>query len=168
MKELERQLTRVLEHVVAVTFFVILAVVVVLVGLRYIWNTSITGANELIIVLFVYTTAIGAALAAGRREHIAIDAVVEQLPAGGKRVLDVLGLVLIAGLNAVLFASSMGWMAATGDFLMPSTSLPRIVAQFAIPLGCGLTVLYCGLRIVGSLRGDADRGATSELEEVEA
>ena len=70
MKRFERALTKTLEGIMAGLLFVILATVATLVTLRYVFNSSITGASELIVIFFVYITSIGAALAIGKGEHL--------------------------------------------------------------------------------------------------
>jgi TRAP-type C4-dicarboxylate transport system permease small subunit len=165
MKRLETILTRVLEGVMMVSFLAIFVLVVTLVVLRYVFNSSITGANEIITVLFVFTTAIGGAVAVGKREHIAITAVAEKLPTALRKVADATGLLLIALINGVMLWYSVGWIDTTGGFLMPSTGLPRIVAQISIPIGCGLAVLYCGLRLVSALTGEEELGRSWMREE---
>lgn len=158
MKKLEATLHRVLESIATLCFLAILMIVITLVVLRYVFNSSITGSNELITVLFVYTTAIGAAVAVGKREHITISVVVERLPRGLRRVIDALGLLLVASLNGVLVWYSIDWIGTTGNFLMPSTELPRIVAQISIPLGSSLAVLYCVLRLARAFIGEEALG----------
>jgi TRAP-type C4-dicarboxylate transport system permease small subunit len=158
VRRLEAGVTHFLEGLAALGFLVMLVVAIVLVVLRYVFNSSITGANELITVVFVYCTAIGAAIAVGKREHIAIPAVAERLPKAPRKVVDALGLLLVGGLNAVLTWQSVTWIKVTGDFLMPSTELPRVVAQLSIPLGCGLACLWCLLRLVLALAGDEELG----------
>ena len=138
----ERFLDRALEVLVVLCFVTILGIVITLCGLRYVFNTSITGANELITVLFVYTTAIGAALAIGRREDISIVAIIDRLDIRRRRWADIFGLLSLAALNIAVCAYGLVWIDTTGNFLMPSTELPRVVAQFSIPLGSGLSVLY--------------------------
>jgi TRAP-type C4-dicarboxylate transport system permease small subunit len=165
VRRVEAVLTRVLEGLAALGFLVMLVVVIVLVLLRYVFNSSITGANELITVVFVYCTAIGAAIAVGRREHIAIPAVVERLPKTPRKVVDALGLLLVGGLNAALTWQSVTWIEVTGDFLMPSTELPRVVAQLSVPLGCGLASLWCVLRLVLALAGDEELGEVGAMDE---
>jgi TRAP-type C4-dicarboxylate transport system permease small subunit len=165
MKRLETILTRVLEGVMVVSFLTIFILVVTLVVLRYVFNSSITGANEIITLLFVYTTAIGGAVAVGKREHIAITAVAERLPTTLRKVADAAGLLLIALINGVMLSYSVGWIDTTGGFLMPSTGLPRIVAQISIPIGCGLAVLYCALRLFFALRGEEEFGQSWMREE---
>jgi len=156
MKSFETLLTRTLEFTLALCLLAIATIVVTLVVLRYVFNTSITGANELVTILFVYTTAIGASVAIGRGEHIAIPFAVESLPARGQKLVTLLELVLVAILNAVLFGYSMGWMQITGQYLMPATGLPRVVAQASVPIGCGLAVIYCFLRLVSPVSAQHD------------
>jgi TRAP-type C4-dicarboxylate transport system permease small subunit len=147
MKRLEAVLTRILEGLLSVCLFAIAGTVVVLVILRYLFNSSITGANEAVTILFVYTTALGAAIAIGKREHIAIGLATEALSTRGRRIADLVGLILVTALNGVMLAYSIGWIRVTGDYLMPSLGLPRVLAQLSIPVGCGLAILYCLLRL---------------------
>ena len=147
MHKLEQQLTRSLEIVLALLLFAIAAIVVTLVVLRYVFNSSITGANEWVTILFVYTTSIGAAVAIGRREHIAIGFAVEALPPAAQRLAELVEIMLVAVLNSVILYGSISWIRITGDYLMPSTRLPRLVVQVSVPIGCGLAILYCLVRL---------------------
>ena len=158
MKKLETTLNHLLEGLTTLCFLAILLVVITLVVLRYAFNSSITGANELITVLFVYSTAIGAAVAVGKREHITISVVAERLPRNLRRAIDAAGLGLVAILNGTLVWYSVVWIGTTGGFLMPSTELPRIVAQVSIPLGSGLAVLYCVFRLARGWSGEEKLG----------
>ena len=78
MKTFHSRLTYFLEVLVCLSFLSFFGMVILLVGLRYLFNSSITGANEIITILFVYTTAIGAAIAVGQRGHIAINILIEK------------------------------------------------------------------------------------------
>ncbi len=128
--------------------------VVVQVILNSVFNSSITGANEIITKLFVYVTAIGAAVAVGRGEHIAITVVLDQMSPLRKRVLRSLNLILVALLNVVVVAYSVHWINITGHFLMPTTQLPRVVAQLAVPVGSALAVVFCFAQLMNVGRGN--------------
>lgn len=134
----------------AVGLLFIAAIVVLQVLLSSCFNSSITGANEMITKLFVYVTAVGAAVAVGRHEHIAITFATEALSKLVQRWLDAIALVFVALVNAVVVAYSFHWINVTGHYVMPPTSLPRILAQLAIPIGSGLAVLFCFLRLFGN------------------
>ncbi len=156
MKNIETRLTRALEFVLTMFLLAIATIVVTLVFLRYLFNSSITGANELVTILFVYTTAIGAAVAIGRREHIAIPFALEALSLRGQKIVEIVELVLVAVFNAVMFGYGIGWIRITGDYLMPATGLPRVVAQVSVPLGCGLVIIYCLFRMISLTAGQTD------------
>ncbi len=151
MKRVERLLADILEGVVACAFLTIFALVVIQVFLRYVLNTSIIGANEVIIILFVYTTSIGGALAAGRREHIALTFAIEMLPEPLRKLMARVSFLLVAFINGVMAWFSLHWIGITGDYLMPSTGLTRSVAQNSIPLGCCLAALYCLVKALAPL-----------------
>ena len=134
----------------------IAVVVVAMVVLRYVFNSSVTGANEFVTILFVYTTAIGSALAVGKREHIAIGFAVEKLSSVNRRRVEIIGLIAMGVLNIVIVCYSIYWIRTTGDYLMPSTGLPRAVAQLSIPLGCTLAFVFCLLRVISPARAGSN------------
>ncbi len=60
--KLERSITRLLEGIVVLCFLGIFTLIITLVILRYGFNTTIIGANELVVILFIYSSALGAAV----------------------------------------------------------------------------------------------------------
>lgn len=148
MKRFESFLTQCLEGIITFCLLAILVLVVTLVLLRYVFNSSIPGANEMITILFVYTTSLGAAVVVGRNEHIAVRFAVEGFSGKVRKGFDGLQLILVALINGVVFWYSVPWIQTTGKFLMPSTGLPRIVAQISIPFGCALAMVYCLIRCI--------------------
>ena len=140
-------LARLLEFLVTVLFAVIFILVVLLVVLRYLFNSTIIGGNEATGMMFIYTTAIGAAVDLARDKHIIVDVFVNLLPASVRRWLDAFNLLVIAVLNAFLFYYSLDWIAMVGDSDHPVLHIPEGIVQAAIPVGCGLAVLFCLTRI---------------------
>ncbi|MCK5915687.1 MAG: hypothetical protein KAG92_06080, partial [Deltaproteobacteria bacterium] len=57
---LEQFMTRFLEWVISILFFIILSLTIVTVVMRYGFNSGITGSNEAMSYLFIFTTALGA------------------------------------------------------------------------------------------------------------
>lgn len=148
--ELQRKLSSALEACLAFALLVIASVIVLQVVLSFVFNSSITGANELVTKLFVYTSTIGASLALGKHEHIQISVVVDRLPNGIRQLVDRLVVCLVGTMNLVLLVYSFRWIQVTGSFLMPTTQLPRIVVQISVPIGCGLALLFCVLQLCSS------------------
>ena len=140
---IETGLSQFLERVLTILLFAIFATAVVLVALRYVFNSTIIGANEGALIAFVYSTAIGGALAVARDEHIAIRYFVDLMPSGAQRVAGIFQLALVAIVNAAVAWYSIVWIARTGEFLMPALQLPQAVAQLAVCIGSSLALVYC-------------------------
>jgi len=140
--------TDTLEWLVTLCFFVILALTIILVILRYGFNEAIIGGNELVEYLFIYTTATGAAAALGRREHIKITWFIDKLSPVFRKVVDAVGFLLIALINAVMIYYSVPWIRTVGGFESPVLRLPNRLIQIIIPIGCGLVIFYCLYHII--------------------
>ena len=133
----------------------VFSITLVLVFLRYVFNQSITGANEVVTILFIYTTAIGAAISIGKNEHIGIDVFVNLLPKKFYKLIRILQVFLIFTLHLILFIYCLEWVEKAGGYLMPATGLPRIVAIASIPLGCIFCILFCAKILIDVI--DADK-----------
>ncbi len=140
---IETQLSNVLEKILTLLLFVIFGTIVLLVILRYVFNTTIIGGNEGALIAFVYTTAIGGALAVSKHEHIAIHYFVDLMPKRIQHYLRIFQLLLVAAINLTIVLYSVVWIGRTGGFLMPALQLPQFVAQLSIPIGCGMAFTYC-------------------------
>lgn len=150
MTRWEIRLTVALEYFVGLALLTIAVVIVLQVFLSVAFNSSITGANELVTKLFVYTSTIGAAIAVGRDDHIRISIATERLSPAGQRYASKIGLLAIAGINAVMLGYSFYWIKITGLYVMPTTQLPRFVVQLSVPLGCGIAVAFCIIRLISA------------------
>ena len=126
----------------------VFSITLVLVFLRYVFNQSITGANEVVTILFIYTTAIGAAISIGKNEHIGIDVFVNLLPKKFYKPIRILQVFLMFTLHLILFIYCLEWVEKAGGYLMPATGLPRIVAIASIPLGCIFCILFCAKTLI--------------------
>ena len=158
-QRVEQAVAGLLERLLTIVFMVIFALVVVLVVLRYVFNTTIVGGNEVTVMLFIFTTALGAAVDVARGKHIIVDTFVNLLPAGVRHWLDVVNLAIIGTLNAFLLNYSIDWIAAVGGSENPVVHIPEGVVQIAMPIGCALTILFCATRIVSLL---AEKPAAAE------
>jgi len=157
LQAFERRLTAVLEAVLAAGLLGMFLVAVLLVLLRYAFQSGLVGANEAATVVFVYLSSLGAAVAVGRQEHIRVDLLSVRLGRRGRLALEACNLGIVAILNAVLAASSAAWIAATGQTLMPVTQMPRYLLQASVPLGCGLATLYCAIKLITPFRKELAR-----------
>ena len=164
LKEAVEIFSRVLEWLVTLCFFVILMLTIILVILRYGFNEAIIGGNELVEHLFIYTTAIGAAAALGRRQHIKITWFVDKLTPVYRKIVDIVGFLLIALINGVMIYYSIPWIQTVGGFESPVLRLPNRLIQIIVPIGCGLVILYCLYHILVVLVGGGTRGEQEETK----
>ena len=158
VKRLEGLLVRTLEFIFCVCFLVMFALVVTQVALRYGFNESIGGANELATIFFAYTSALGIAVGIAKRDHMAISWFTERLPTTSRKVIDVIGLILLALINMVIFWYSLRWIGITGSRMISVLQVPRWTAQIAIPIGTGTSVVFCLIKLWLGLRGDEELG----------
>ena len=158
--QVENWIETVLEFIITLFFGIILFTTIAMVILRYVFNKGIYGGNELISYLFVYTTALGAALSIKSNEHIRISLFVEMLPETGQKVIHIITYILIATLNTVLILLSIPWMKKVGSFESPTLRIPNAWVQFGVPLGCGFAVIFCIFRCIHIIRGRKDVAST--------
>jgi len=151
LSKTEQMLTRLLEGIIVLCFISILVLIITLVILRYGFNTTIVGGNEFVVILFIYTSALGAAVIIGKKEHISITYLIDKLPNSVRKVVDVFNFLLIAFINGVMILYSIEWIATTGGYLTAVLTIPQVYAQIVVPIGCGVAILYCFYHIVLTL-----------------
>jgi len=139
----EKLLSRILVGLIAFCLLSIVLLVMTLVVLRYGFNSTIIGANEFIVILFMYASAIGAAVVIGQKEHIAITYFIDKLPPSIRRVVDIVNYILIALLNGIIIWYGMRWINITGSYLTAVLKIHQVYAQLVVPIGCSIAILYC-------------------------
>ena len=144
---IETALNKILNIFITVVFFIIVMITILLVILRYLFNTGITGGNELMEYLFVYTTAIGAAIAIGKNEHIRIGYFVEKRGNSIRIIADLFSAACIAVINIVFILLSYSWIAKVGQSESPVLRIPVKIVQLSVPAGCILSVIYCAFNV---------------------
>jgi TRAP-type C4-dicarboxylate transport system permease small subunit len=142
MDRFARGLARGLEAALGYLFLIITAVTIVLVVLRYFFQTTIVGGQEFTVFCFIYTTALGAAVLLARGDHIAISVFRDLLPLGIRRWLGRIDHLLVALLNGTLVVLSVPWIRSIGDFPSPVLRIPQGIVLLSLPLGSGLVTLY--------------------------
>jgi len=148
MVKTEKLLSRILVGFIALCLFSIVLLVMTLVILRYGFNSTIIGANEFVVILFIYTSAIGAAVVIGQKEHIAISYFVDKLPPRIKRIVEVFNYMMIACLNGVMIWYGIRWINITGHYLTAVLRIQQLYAQIIVPVGCSLAIAYCLYHII--------------------
>ena len=141
--QLEKLVSRLLEFIITFFFFIILSITITLVLMRYGFNAAIIGGNEAMNYLFIYTTALGAAVSIGNAEHIKITFLIDRLKARSRKFVNIINYLLIAFINGVMVWCSLPWIRSTGYFESPVLRIPNWIVQISVPVGCSLVILYC-------------------------
>jgi TRAP-type C4-dicarboxylate transport system permease small subunit len=155
---IEQFLTILLEVIVTVFFFIIISITITLVIMRYGFNAAIIGGNEAMNYLFIFTTALGAAISISKDEHIKISFLIDKLKPSYRRYINAINYLLIAFINAVMIYYSIPWMRTAGSFESPVLRIPNWIVQVSIPLGCGLVILFCLGNILHALLPNCEAG----------
>ncbi|MGH1543238.1 MAG: TRAP transporter small permease [Arenicella sp.] len=149
----DKWLTKLLEYFLITLFFGFFVLLCILVIMRYTYGGIIVGGNEGITIAFIYTVAIGSALAITRQEHIAITFFIDFLPLPFKKMVFILQLLLIIFINVILIKYSINWITLTGAAPWVPLAFSQGYFQAAIPLGCGLVIFFCIVKILLTLAG---------------
>jgi TRAP-type C4-dicarboxylate transport system permease small subunit len=149
---------RVLE-VVVIVLVVALALEVTLGVVFRSLGRSLSWYDEVASVMLAWLTFYGSALASVRRAHISCPELVDQASPAVKRVLDLVGQVLVIAFFAIL-----GWVGASilpilaGDALVSVPEVPMSVVQSVIPVSCVLILVAEVMHLIVLLRpGEGDR-----------
>ena len=96
-----------------------------------------------VVILFIYTSMIGSAIVIGKKEHIAITYFIDKFSPAKRKIIDVINYLLIVLLNGVMIYYSINWIKVTGNYLTAILQIKQLFAQILVPIGCGITILYC-------------------------
>ena len=120
-----------------------IAVVVLQVICRYLFNNSLFWSEELARMLLVQITFLGAAVAFRKRAHIAVDILAARLGPRSRRLLHIVSLLACAALFAAMLV--YGWSFGRILVLQQAASLPvNLAVPFAvIPVSGGVLLLHC-------------------------
>jgi TRAP-type transport system small permease protein len=154
LRRWERFVSRLLAVTITLFFFVILSLTITLVIMRYGFNAAIIGGNEAMNYLFIYTTALGAAVSIGSGEHIRITFIVDQIKGRYRKIVNIVNYLSVGFINAVMVWYSLPWIRSTGYFESPVLRIPNWIVQISVPIGCGLVLLYCLNHIIIELVSD--------------
>ena len=145
-------LLRSFEYVIVALGLAMIAVTFAQVIMRYVFNDSFFGAEELARFLFTWFIFLSATIGVDRGIHFAMDVIVRTLPARLQAGLALLVHAIVLGILAVLVVQ--GLELAVRNWRQSSSALgvPLSVPNAAIPLAAAVMILVVLRRL---LRGEA-------------
>ncbi len=141
-RQAKRGIDAALNATIGLTFLCMAVLIILLVVMRYFFNSSIPGGNELLRFAFIYTTFFGSSVLIGRQEHISIHLATKHFPRPLRRAVAAGGDLLVVALHIYLLLLSFRWIGVTGGNLAEELKFPLRYVQIALPIGCGLSALY--------------------------
>jgi TRAP-type C4-dicarboxylate transport system permease small subunit len=150
-----RRLSSLFELLATVFLGGVLATVVLQVFFRYVAHVAVPWTEEATRYLGIWMVFMGAVAAVAQGSHIAVTVLVEQLPQGGRRVLDRLASLTVLGFLLIVFLGSLqlirlNWEQQAVTFPVSVVALYVAVAVFS---GVSLLIL-AGRLVTGSGTGD--------------
>lgn len=130
---------------------------------RFVLGFSLSWADETAMILMVWLTFLGAAVAMRDRMHYAFDYLVRSLPPTPRRTVRRGGQLLVLALTLLLLFWSVQVVVLITDWVMPATGIRRAWVYAACPVGC-VFLLYYQVRQLRSDWGRPD-GETAPKEE---
>jgi len=154
---------RFLEKLMTCFLAIIFLLTITMVVLRYVFKSSILGGSELITFLFIYTTAIGAAVAIPKNRHIRIEFFLNQLGKKMRLTAEVFVYICIAFINGIMMFYSLDWISKVGKDLSQSLGIPLGWVKVSVPIGCSLAVLFSLYAVIMLLKTGELRNEESIL-----
>lgn len=127
---------------------------------RYFLNSPLIWEEEIQLALSTWAIYFGAAAAFRRGSHIAIDMIVDMLPAGLQKVMDVL-IFIVTTLVLVFLMKNGGALVAQFVRTNRVTNILHIPSQYiyaVIPVGCALMIISNTVYFVRELLGLEQEG----------
>ncbi len=132
-----------LDHIVAILFGFIVALMLVAIFFRYVLNSSLFWSDEIVRYLFVWLTFLGAAIAVRDKAHIRVEYFVEKLPLGLKNKAQYLDDILFIAFLLFLTIGGFLWVFKMSGTYSPALSLPlNWLFYAALPTASLIALVY--------------------------
>lgn len=129
-----------------------LALIVLQVVSRYVFNSPFSWTEELARFALLWFTFVSAGFVMARRIHIAVDLLASKLGRTGTIVLDTFALTAVVAAAGVMAVAGAEFAADANRLLAPATGLSMSVVYSAAVAGFALIFLHAALHIYLNIR----------------
>lgn len=130
-----------IEERVAVVFFVLTTIMVLIGAIGRSLGYPITASVDLAMLFFAWTCCIGADLAMRRKSHILIDVMIKNFSVESKKKLAILWQVVIAAFLGLLIFYSIKLSLKDTAREIGDTGLSYLLVNASLPVGCLLMLI---------------------------
>lgn len=142
-----------LEEGLAVILVGAICIVVTLqVFCRLVLRDPLSWTEEMSTILFVWLTMVGSSLAFKRGEHFAVELLHRQLPAGARRLAEILVDAAVIVFAGILLYEGAAMMIRNIPVVTPAMEISRSIPYAAVPAGGFLILLRSVEKLAGHVR----------------
>ena len=167
MNQIIKKLYSIYIGIGAVVMGVMAVIVIASVFLRYFMGITFMWSEELIKILFVFTTFWGMGACVIGKENIIVDILFDKLPPRLQKVCTVISYASILAVCAVLLRYTIPWVIKNGDYLSKGFYIQYTYIYAIMPLGIVLCMLCTAFALVCVLMGKEDELAAMHGGELE-
>jgi TRAP-type C4-dicarboxylate transport system permease small subunit len=152
----------VLQVLSAVLLLLMLGIVVVGIFYRYVVDAALSWYDEFAGYILIWLTMYGSVLALAKRKHISFETLVEKLPPGARRAVEIVGILCVMSFSLVLLVA--GWQLVREMADETAISLPWVRMAWiygVMPISGGLMVLIGIVQLVRALSTGPGSGLES-------
>ena len=120
---------------------------------RYIYNDTPTWAESLALLLVLYVTAFGAAVGVRDGNHVGFETLVQMLPAGLQKGVEILAFALVALFGLLMAYAGWEWSVAKWNEVKPMLGVPDAVDYIPLVITGLLIALFSVEHIVAKITG---------------
>ncbi len=143
-----------IEETAGVAFFLVMVGSVAIgVFCRYVLSHPLIWTEEVSSFCFLWAAFLGGAAVAKRREHIAVDTLVELLPSPLRRAIGVLTSVLVAAMLGAITVLGVAYAASQRGTTTEALQMPVVLWALAVPVSCAFAFAYAVRDAVRLVRG---------------
>jgi len=121
---------------------------------RYVFGRPFTWSDELASILFLWLAMLGTAVAFRRMEHMRMAMLVARAGPRLRVFLEALAAATAIAFLVLILHPAIEYAADEAMIVTPALEIPNVWRAAALPVGCGLMLLFAALRLlrVGGLR----------------
>lgn len=149
-------LNKVLCYAMGIALYTMVIFVFINAVLRYCFNSGWPVSEELGRFLFVWVTMLGTIIAYAQNKHVGVDLVVQKLNPKARRVVDIVGMLLITTILTLVTYGGIKYYLTVYKTPAPATGLPMGIMALAM-LVCMLAMIGITLiRLIGRTKIPAE------------
>ncbi len=144
-------LDRACYYIVAAIVATMSLVIMLQVGMRYLFNTGLSWPEEATTFLMAWMTFLGSAVAVKRLEHIQIDVFVSLLPGGAGRVVRLASKLVVLGLLLFLIIVGYGFVMGSVGYTSNTLGISLFWPRLSLVVGSSLMAYHMLVLVLGDV-----------------